>query len=330
MDRYLLGVDGGNSKTHYMLCHTNGEFVDFMNKPTISHEQLGGFDNAKSIMAAHLDELFKKNGINVNDISAAAFGLAGADLPSQIEILEQKVKELGLSSFKLANDGILGVKAVADTGVCAINGTGTVVVGIDEAGNVLQVGGIGEISGDLGGGGYIMRQGVKAMYAHHFRAGGGSLFIKPLMEMLGAKSPLDLLGICANSRLLLENMREIIIEIDKAALSGDAIACQILDNVGTNIGNGAAGCINYLKLSGCPNVVMAGSIWNKIKYEGMKRDFKAAVLKASGMICNFFTPDVPPVCGAIIWAKEIYDGCTDTKYRQELPEIIKKYTNGWG
>ena len=74
--------------------------------------------------------------------------------------------------FQLENDGILGVKAASPNGkgICSINGTGTVTVGVDDRGQFLQVGGVGYISGDEAGGSFIVRRTYQAVYDSFYRS----------------------------------------------------------------------------------------------------------------------------------------------------------------
>lgn len=322
--KYLLGVDGGNSKTDYLLCRADGEFVDILRCPTCSHEAFkDSYDGMEAAMKSHLDQLFRRNNIAVGDIAVGAFGLAGADLPGQIDELNKRVSRLGFNRFVLANDGVLGVKAVAKSGVCAVNGAGTVVVGIDDSGKMLQVGGIGHISGDYAGGGHIMRTGISAVYSYFYRTGAKSAIVPKVLEILNVTDPANLPTIINYSHLIRQHMTEIITVIDRAAVDGDAVAKKILDDVGVNIAEGVCGCIRNLAFSDCVTIVMVGSIWNKIKYPGMMDGFKATVSANVLIPCQFKLLQAPPALGAIFWAKEIYDN-TDAlgPYRKKMLDFL--------
>ena len=323
--KYLLGVDGGNSKTDYLLCRANGDFVDILRCPTCSHEAFkDSYDGMEAAMKSHLDQLFRRNNIAVGDIAMGAFGLAGADLPGQIDELNKRVARLGFNRFVLANDGILGVKAMAKSGVCAINGAGTVIVGIDDSGEMLQVGGIGHISGDYAGGGHIMRTGVSAVYNYFYRIGTQSAIVPKILEILKVTEPANLPPTISNNRLLIQNMTEIITVIDEAALGGDDVARRILDDTGVNVAEGVCGCIRNLAFDGSHvTVIMAGSIWNKIKYPGMMDSFKATVSANAPIPCQFELLQAPPALGAIFWAREIYDNTEDIEpYRKKMLDFL--------
>ena len=316
MQKYYLGVDGGNSKTDYLLYTIEGEYVDVHRADTCSHERFDdGYDAMERIMMEQLSVILERNNISVRDIAAAGFGLAGADLPVQVAELKKRVEAIGFACYGLSNDGILGVKAASKNGVglCVVNGSGTVAVGIDETGSILQIGGVGPLSGDFAGGGYIRNQIISALYAYHCRCGEGSSMFEPVMGLLGA-DPDDMLTLVSDYDLLRKHMIEIIQEGAKAAIGGDALACRIFDGVGESIGQSAAGCIRRLSFNGygAPgnpiDIVQVGSIWYKVPYEGMNASFLKTVQDLSGKCCRVVKLDAPAAVGGVLWAKEIADG----------------------
>ena len=319
MTKYLLGVDGGNSKTDYMLFREDGTFVDILRRPTCSHERMPtGYAGAQEAMESHLDDLFTKNNINITDIASAAFGLAGADLPVQIQALNTVIKNLGFTKFALANDGILGVKAVAETGVCAISGTGAVVVGINQAGKMLQVGGIGQISGDYAGGGHITKCGVEAVYSYYYRMGAFSAIIPEILKLHGTSDITDLLTFVSDHEWRMVNAKEIIKIIDDAAIAGDKVAAKILDDVGICSAEGVLGCIRNLTFDGEITVVKAGSIWHRLNYPGMTGNFTDTIRRNTVQVTRFVMLDSPPALGAVFWAMELLYGQVDASYRKEM------------
>jgi len=319
MAKYLLGVDGGNSKTDYMLFREDGAFVDILRRPTCSHERMtNSFDGAQEAMASHLNDLFTKNNITVNNIASAAFGLAGADLPEQIQALNTVIKNLGFTKYALGNDGILGVKAIAEAGVCAISGTGAVTVGINQDGKMLQVGGIGQVSGDYSGGSHITKMGVEAVYCHYYRMGGYSAIIPGILKLYGASGITNLLKLTADFTWRMENSKEINKIIDEAALSGDKIAAKILDDAGICSAEGVCGCIRNLGFEGEILVVMAGSVWHKLRYPGMIANFTDTIRRNTAQATRLVTLEATPALGAVFWAKELLHGPLDAKYRKEM------------
>ena len=332
-NKYYLGVDGGNTKTDYLLCAVEGGFVDVFRAGTCSHEQFeDGYDGMERAMREQLAQLFARNGVGMGDVAAAGFGLAGGDLPVQITELKKRVEAIGFSCYGLSNDGILGIKAASESGVglCAVNGTGTVVVGIDETGGILQVGGVGPLSGDFAGGGYISRQIITRLYEFYFRCGADSTMFAPVLELLGA-GPDDLLATVGDDELLSRNTVDIIQVGAKAAVDGDAVAMGIFDGVGVSVGKSAAGCIRRLSFHKYGNdeaapidIALVGSIWHKIPYGGMAAAFIKTARELGGKYCRAIKLEAPAAAGGVLWAKEIRDGApVEPAYRKKLLDAIK-------
>lgn len=84
-EKFIIGVDGGNTKTDYLLYDTEGNFIDGVRSGTCSHEvpSVGGFDGSYNIMKLRIEELLNRNHLSMDDIVAGAFGLAGVDAPFQ-------------------------------------------------------------------------------------------------------------------------------------------------------------------------------------------------------------------------------------------------------
>ena len=325
MQKYFLGVDGGNTKTDYLLCTLDGKFVDVLRCATCSHEHFdNGYDGMEQTMREQLSILFERNNITVDNILSAGFGLAGADLPSQYVELKKKVEAIGFKRYGLANDGILGIKGATDSGagLGVVNGTGTVILGIDEKGSILQVGGVGPLSSDFAGGGYIRNQVITKLYAAHYRCGEDSSMFAPVMELLGAK-PEDLLSIVSDADLLRKHAVEIIQLAANAAVRGDILAKNLFDNIGKNIGQGAAGCIRHLSFGDSVDVVMVGSIWHVVSYEGMQKAFIDTAETLSDKKIRPVRLESPPAVGGVLWAKEIADGAlVPSDYRKNLLNAI--------
>ena len=315
MKKYFFGVDGGNTKTDYLLCTMEGNYVDMLHTGTCSHEQFeDSFDGMEYTMRIHLNEILGRNKVDVSDIVSAGFGLAGADLPWQVKELKKRVEKIGFVKYGLTNDGILGIKAESESGagLCAVNGTGTVVLGINTRGEILQVGGVGPLSGDNAGGGFIRDRIIAALYDFHYRCGPDSEMFDAVLKILHAE-PHDLLSVMGDYDMLTMYMRDIIKLGAKAAVNGDETAKKIFDSVGESIAKSAAGCIKRLDFAGQGTandpitIVQVGSIWHKIPYEGMNATFLKTVQKLSGKQCRLIPLDTTAAVGGVLWAKEIFD-----------------------
>ena len=327
--KYFLGVDGGNTKTDYLLCDGDGKFIDVYRAGTCSHEAFGseedengGYGGYKAMereMRKHLKELFSRNNILIEDIAAAGFGLAGADLPKQVKELKERVSAIGFSKFGLFNDGILGVKTTeSGIGLCAVNGTGTVIVAANEKGDILQVGGVGGLSGDYAGGGYIASRIVALTYDYYYRAGDKSSIFEKVLDITGytRENLLELVG--EDHGRIYSATKELIRLADVAAMNGDKVAQTLFLEVGSCVGKSAAGAIRAMSFDrNVIEAVLVGSIWRKVEYKGLKEAFLKEAQDLSGKELDAKFLDAPPAVGGVLWAKELSVG-SDPEFRKTV------------
>ena len=131
----------------------------------------------------------------------------------------------------MVNDGFLGIKAASPNGVgvCSINGTGTVTTGIDEEGNILQIGGIGYISGDEAGGSFL-RDVVQAAYDEAFRFGKKTILTKIVFDALEITDKSDFQNAIVEKFYQRKvNHTHLIQSLFKAANDGDQVSIEILE-----------------------------------------------------------------------------------------------------
>jgi N-acetylglucosamine kinase-like BadF-type ATPase len=307
--RYVIGVDGGGTKTDYLLFTTEGEFIDALHVGSRSHEVLpGGFPEVEEAVLADLDQLLMKNNIDYSEVAAAAFGMAGIDTPTQLEKMNQILAKTPLSNYIVSNDSVLGIKAGCPSGVgiCSINGTGCVTTGIDEQGNILQVGGIGLATGDRAGGFIISALAVGAVYDYYFRCGEQTLLVERLMTLFGLTGPEQLYNYISERFYADRSLdKEIITNLFDVANEGDLVSGEIVREVAREQAKSVSGCIRKLKFSKTPEIVLAGSVWTKANCPLMLTYFTECINRYTGLEVKPSPLMVIPAAGAIIWALEL-------------------------
>ncbi len=306
---YIIGVDGGGTKTDYLLFTTEGEYIDSMKVGSRSHEILGGgFLEVEEAVLKDLEHLLKKNSISGSDIAAAAFGMAGIDTPAQLEQMKEILAKTTLKNYVVANDSVLGIKAGCPSGVgiCSINGTGTVTTGIDENGKILQVGGIGFATGDYAGGYIIAALAVRAVYNYYYRCGEETVLVEKLMGLFGLASRDELYDFISSSFYTKRSWdKEIITVLFDAANSGDKISLELVQDIARELAKSVAGCIQSLHFSKTPEIVLAGSVWTKANCPPLLSYFRDCIKQYTGFEVEPCPLQVIPAVGAIIWALEL-------------------------
>ncbi|WP_276355290.1 N-acetylglucosamine kinase [Cohnella caldifontis] len=328
---YVIGVDGGNSKTDYFLFDVQGNFVDHVRDGTCSHEQFrDAYDSTYRIMNEQIGQLLARSGLTLDDVSAGAFGLAGADLPSQKERLNEVIERIGFRRYAMDNDSFLGIKAGSERGfgICSINGSGTSTGGISPSGRRLLVGGLGsELSGDEAGGYFLARKVLRAVYDSFYRMGPVTRMAEPAMRLLGVAGKERFME-QAVSRMLgraLPNT-ELMRILFAAADEGDAAAHGIVDNTARQLACSAVGCLENLDFDGVEevDVILAGSVWVKAESPLMFELFRQHFVSLTDRRCRYILLDVPPATGAVLWALELAGGQpVDAETRRKVIENVK-------
>jgi N-acetylglucosamine kinase-like BadF-type ATPase len=318
---YIIGVDGGGTKTDYLIFTVEGEFVDSLRTGSRSHEVLsGGFCETEEKLLKDLEDLLQKNNIAAKDIAAAVFGMAGVDTSAQKDAMSKMVGKAGFQKFAVSNDSLLGIKAGCPSGIgiCCINGTGTVVTGIDDTGEILQVGGIGIVTGDYAGGIFIAALTVKAAYDYYYRCGVKTILTDRVMQLFGLKNQKELYRMISDEFYSRRNRdKELITILFDAANAGDEAAVEIVQEIARQQAKSVAGCIKNLSFQATPEVVLAGSVWTKSNCPLLLSYFTDCISQYTGIPIKPVLLESRPVAGAILWALELANSQPVTKIKRE-------------
>jgi len=323
MKKYILGLDGGGTKTQCALYDIEGNEVDLINWGPTNHEVLkGGYLALKSELTLLVNYLLKRNDINIDQIVKSVFGIAGVDTKEQYRVISKIISELGFSNFVLCNDAFLGIKAGSPNGcgVGVVNGTGCCVAGIDNAENKLQIGGLGMMTGDFGGGVYIGEKLIQAIYNYYFRCGEYTCMLDVIPEELKVSSKFDFMDNVLH-KIDAETIKvsDLNIIVFEAANRGDILAINILSEIGESLAASVNGCLKELKFDDSKpiQIVLSGSINIKGSNPTIINTLKEKILsKYKDKIFEFVVLDRLPVIGAVIWAME------DIISRREIDKLF--------
>lgn len=308
-NKYVIGVDGGNTKTDLSIADLNGTIIANLRKGTCSHEALSdSFEGAERTLRGFFDELHASTGIPKSAVASVALGLAGVDTQQQWEKLDRIVAGIGYPIHKVINDSYLSIHACSPdgTGICSINGTGAVAGGIDATGKMVQVGGLGTMTGDYGGGTYIAFKTVEVVYAHLFRNGPTTALTPKVLEILGVD---DLSVIHERIAERVIETREYRLPLMQALFSlcgEDAVATEAVRFIAEELANTLIGCAGHLDFPGRIPVICAGSIWQKAETPLMLEHFCEKVQAGLHNRADITVLKETPVVGAVKWAVRLY------------------------
>lgn len=196
--------------------------------------------------------------------AAVAAGLAGlASAPDRADVLADglrarfgpAVRVLLTSDMTTWHAGALG----GAPGVVLAAGTGTVALGVDDAGRSARVDGWGYLLGDAGSGHAIGRAGLDAaLRAHDGRTGGSPALLGSLHERYG--TPEKLPGLVHGSDNPAREVAAFARDVLAAAASGEAVAAAIVERAATDLADTAAAARDRLAGPGTWPIACAGGL----------------------------------------------------------------------
>lgn len=164
---YYLGIDGGGSKTAFLITDEEGHAVAEGETEGCSYPQIG-IHGAVRVISDKLELLFHETGLEQGDIKGAAVGLPcyGEDRSADEKLKQAVTKAIALPDVCICNDvelgwaGSLGLEA----GVHIVAGTGAIAYGRDRKGNYARSNGWHEDFSDEGSGYWLGMQAL-ALFA---------------------------------------------------------------------------------------------------------------------------------------------------------------------
>lgn len=303
----FLGVDGGGSKTCFVLLASSGEVVATHEAGGAYYLQIG-LDGLRERLKTGLTQTLAKAGVAVDQITHAFFGLPahGEDsrITATLDALPGEV--LGHGRHSCGNDmicGWAGSLAGVD-GVSITAGTGSIGYG-ERQGRTARVGGWGEVFGDEGSAYWIALGGLNLFS----RMSDGRLPRGPLhailTEVFHLTSDLDL-----STRIIADYApeRDLIAALSRhvaeAAQAGDAQAIGLFERAAAELALLASSLRTQLgfaddevvRVSYSGGVFRAGDI--------ILRPF-ARALADCGMRFELVRPQMGPGVGAAVYAAKM-------------------------
>lgn len=323
---YYLGIDGGGTKTAFILINEKGEIKAYNVKKTCHYIQVG-FDKFKNILKQGVEEACQEACCSLDDIEYSFLGLPGfGENKDDIPKLENHVKDiLESSNFKCGNDveaGWAGSLA-CEPGINIVGGTGAIGFGKDHTGNSARASGWGYYCGDEGSAYWL----GKKLISYFSKEADGRLPKTPLYsivkEEFDLKRDFDLITVVYEE---LEMKRDKVASIApllyKAAQQKDKHAINLYKEAGYEHSLTAKAIMKKLDFSSKGKIIISysGGVFKAGKY--VLEPFKEYL---SDLDVKFIEPRLLPVTGAALYAIKIDDENNNKK--RNYSKIIEKIKN---
>jgi N-acetylglucosamine kinase-like BadF-type ATPase len=262
MSRYVLGVDIGSSKTHAVVAREDGELMGAGEAGAGNHQVVGYGGMAATLRAAS-EQALAEAGLRAEQLAAAGLGVSGYDWPSQLPQMLAAVREAGIAApAEVVNDAVLGLVAGAPEmwGLALVAGSGSNCRGRDRNGREGRVAGEGVPFGEYGGAGELLFLSFQAVSRAWSWRGPATRLSEDFAAEVGARSVDDLIEGVSVGRYRLTNRAAPL--VFAAAREGDAVARDLLAQLGRGLADMAAGVIRQLALERETfPVVLVGSLF---------------------------------------------------------------------
>jgi N-acetylglucosamine kinase-like BadF-type ATPase len=294
----ILAIDGGGSRTRCRAISRDGRTLG-SGESGASNHLLVAREIVKASLADAINTALAQAGLERSDIACVSAGLAGVDYDgSGADEMEDLFRESGFASAIVNGDMVIAHAGALNgaSGVLALAGTGSAILGIDHNGRRIKVGGWGPVYGDEGSAYQIGRCALIAAARDHDGRGPQTALHSAITRAIGLRDFKETVR-----RIYIEKMepREIASLCRTAyetAEAGDEVARSIFRRAGEDMAEGVAAAIRGLDLTGQDRVVSyQGSVFESCAL--MRERFGESLRRQFSEI-SIEPPQATPVIGA--------------------------------
>jgi len=297
---YLIGIDGGGTKTRCIAADINGKQV-FETSGGSANFLVNQIDSVSENILNLLETCTKNLNCGFEDFSFIVLGTAGAGRPEDAERLENhflnfiKSRNVLLKNFKVVSDAIIALEAAfsGKPGSILISGTGSIMFGKDREGKIHRVGGFGRQVGDEGSGYSIGRKGLQQL--SKFFDGRGRLTLLTKLVPQGIKDQDSLINGVYKHNLDIASVAQ---QVIYAAKKDDEVCRKIVDEETDELIShiqAMKGKLNLTPLEVCfaGSVIINDNFFSQTLKKKIRQDLKDVIVKE---------PEFPPAFGAVLLA----------------------------
>ena len=248
---YWLGVDGGGTSCRAAILNAEGLVVGEGRAEAANFLRVG-LETAILHIHDSVSAACRHAGIEVRQIRAACFGLAGVSHPDHNRrMLEALRREFPIAEILLETDARVALAGATGNqpGVVVIAGTGSIACGINSRGRFARAGGWGPTMGDEGSGSYIGRRALEAVVMAYDYRGEPTSMMDPVLRHFGVSSPPELPPVIYDSPAevpgRIAQLSKIVVS---AAAQHDRVARKILSDAAIELARAAVAVIEQLRM----------------------------------------------------------------------------------
>jgi glucosamine kinase len=256
--RYLLGVDGGATKTLAAVLDLQEQAIHLGHGGPSNQDAVGAQAAVQALLGA-ADEALGQAGIGTEQIGAAVLAVAGTDTAA----IAAHVRAARTEAWIVVND-VVGAWATATRaapGVGVIAGTGSNVFGVGRDGSAWRAGGWGHLLGDEGSGYWLALQSLEAALRDREASGPETALSDALPVFFEQPSVEAVASLVYSKPLTKSEIAAFASETCRIAQAGDPVAIELYARGAHELAGQIAAVIKQTGLSGVFPVGLIGGAW---------------------------------------------------------------------
>jgi len=234
---YILGVDGGGSKTTVHIADIGGRVISQGFSGSSSYKSVGINRAIENLNTAVFDAIKNLKTSEAIYFISSCFGFAGNDAGEDSKTYRKIVFNNKLRSYLnskgtiICNDTRIGLESGSENKnkIIIIAGTGSNCFGINEDGRQVKASGWDFILADEGSGYEVGLKALKAVMRAYDGRGEKTLLSKTILEELNLKETLDLTKWAYDESFSKHKIGALAKTVCKTAEMGDKVSIDMLD-----------------------------------------------------------------------------------------------------
>lgn len=249
-DRYVVGVDGGASKTVALVGNSHGRILGRGETGPSNYHNIGAAAASKAIKKAII-EAQREAGLRRTEPEIAVVALAAVDSAADRHVARRFVRRIKIArtSF-VVHDSVAALYAATHgkPGIIVISGTGCVAAGISQAGEYVRVGGWGYLIDDEGSAFDIGRKALTKAFRMMDGRARRTTLMSVLKRRFRVKMFDDILNVIYVNGMSVEEIARLAPLVSKAARHDEACR-KILNEAGISLAELACTVARRLKMT---------------------------------------------------------------------------------
>jgi glucosamine kinase len=316
--RFLLGVDGGATKTLAAVLDLESRALHLAHGGPSNEDAVGTRAAVQAVLGA-ADDAIQRAGIAQDELGAAVLAIAGTDT----DAVARHVRSARTDDWIVVND-VVGAWATATgaaAGVAAISGTGSNVFGVGPDGSPWRAGGWGHLLGDEGSGYWLGLHSIRAALRDRDASGPETALTDAAPAFYGVPS-VEALAVYVYSKPLTKSeIAAFGIETAKLAEQGDDVARALYRRGARGLAEQIVAVIDTTGLADGPRAFPVGLIGSAFKAGALFVEPLASAVHQIAPRARVAVVEMAPVGGCLLLAARVA-GCEHVVDPLELKPLL--------